>query len=91
MATPERIAALKLLEEAILALRATAPADDDMAEVMTAYIGLASFTRYDAEGGATAVCVYMPETMPNWQQQGLLRAGLLMIEADFLEIPTDPS
>lgn len=89
--TPERAAAIKLVEEAIEAMRASAT-DEREAELLTGWSLVCAFTSYDdADGGATCVSVYMPETAPPHITMGLLRAGQLMVEQGFLAHPTTES
>jgi hypothetical protein len=88
--TLERAAAIKQMEAAIEAFRATA-VDDREAELLTGWAVVCAFTSYDAEGGKTSVSVYQPDTQALWQELGLLKAGTMMVEADFLDVPVDPS
>lgn len=79
--TPERAAAIKLMEQAIQAMRDTTLLEHkDQPEILTGWLTICSYTRFDS----TTVSVYMPDTMPSWQQLGMLRAGELLVEEDFV-------
>lgn len=84
--SPEREAAQRAVEEAIGLLRNVVAAEDpdahDRDEILTAWVVVASRTSFDDEGSSTAVSIYMPETMPDWQVVGLLRYGEQMCQAD---------
>lgn len=83
--TPERAAAIKLMEQAIQAMRDTTLLEHkDQPEILTGWATVCSYTRFDTAGGSTSVSVYMPDTMPSWQQLGMLRAGELLVEEDFV-------
>lgn len=88
--SPERASAIKQMEDAIAAMRATEPASDgEEPELMTAWVAVAAYTRYSEDGGSTAVSVYMPDTMPMWQQIGLLQSGKIMVETEFAGVDTE--
>jgi hypothetical protein len=77
--SPERQSAQLAVEEAIGKLRDVVAAEDpeahDPDEILTAWVVVASRTSFHDDAQTTAVSLYMPDTMPDWQVVGLLRFG----------------
>lgn len=93
MITPERKAALARVEEAIKALRATEPDDiTDQGEFLRSWVVVAAYTRDDGDGGTSTGCsLYVPETSSTYEAMGLLKAGTLLEEMDFVGGGSEPS
>lgn len=88
--TPERKAAVQAVDAAIAALtelvdrECAEDGDEAFGGMMTAWVVVCSRTRFEDDGqSSTGIRVYMPESVSDWQQLGLLRGASLLIEADF--------
>lgn len=85
--SPERKAAVEAVEQALDALMEVADREDAehaFGGVRTAWISVIARMRFEEDGGSsTALRVVMSESMPDWQQVGLLRSGGLLVESEF--------
>lgn len=79
--TPQRQAAIDLVEEAVNALvRIVGAENGEGPSVLTGWSVVAARSTYDDDGRAhSLVGVYSQDTLPEWQQRGLLDAGLGLV------------